>query len=192
MAVTYEQARNELARHISPGALDHCERVASTAVSLAALYGVDESEAALAGLLHDRHRETPPEQLVALAREQGIEVTEVDTAVPYLLHGPVAAATLAEELPELSADVIEAVRSHTFGSPSMSPLGMVVYIADVIEPSRRQEGVETLRESAGVGSLADLFAETYARSLRHLIDSRRRIHPATVSTWNAIVSGSGS
>jgi predicted HD superfamily hydrolase involved in NAD metabolism len=189
VAVTYEQARGLLAQHLSPGALEHSERVASTAVSLAALYGVDEAEASLAGLLHDRHRETPPEELVELARERGIPVTDVDEAVPYLLHGPVAASILADELPGLPQSVLEAIRAHTYGSPAMSALVMIVYIADVIEPSRRHEGVDALREAAGVQPLEDLFAETYARALHHLVDTRRRIHPQTVSTWNSIVSG---
>lgn len=188
MAVTYEQALEALARKLSPAAVDHCERVASTAVSLAALYGVDEAEAQLAGLLHDWHRETAPEVLLERARDLGLEVTEVDEAVPYLLHGPVAEADLAVEFPDMAEAVLTAIGAHTYGLPQMSPLAMIVYVADVIEPSRRQEGVDGLREAAGVAPLAELFADAYARSLHHLIEARRRIHPRTVSTWNRIAA----
>lgn len=190
MTVTYEQARDALAERLTAGAVDHSERVAATAVSLAALYGVDESEAALAGLLHDWHRETPPAELVSRARELGLDVTEVDEAVPYLLHGPVAEADLAKRFPELSPEVLGAVGAHTYGVPNMTRLAMVVYVADVIEPSRRQEGVDGLRAGAGVRSLEELFSEAYARSLHHLIDSRKRVHPQTVATWNNIASES--
>jgi HD superfamily phosphohydrolase YqeK len=72
----------------------------------------------------------------------------------------------------------------------MAPLSMVVYIADVIEPARHQDGVDSLRSSVGVRPLEDLFAEAYASSLHHLIEKRRRVHPQTVATWNAIVSRS--
>lgn len=188
MTVTYEQAREALAQRLTPSAVDHSERVAATAISLAALYGVNEAEAGLAGLLHDWDRETPAEELVALARELGLDVTEVDEAVPYLLHGPVAEAGLAKAFPDLSRDVLGAVGAHTYGVPKMTPLAMVVYIADVIEPSREQSGVEALRSAAGVRPLEELFAEAYAGSLRHLVDSRRRLHPQTVATWNAIVA----
>lgn len=188
MAVSYDQALDALSARLTPAAVDHSERVAATAISLAALYGVDEAEAGLAGLLHDWDRETTPGQLVTCALELGLDVTEVDEAVPYLLHGPVAQAHLARAFPQLSADVLGAVGAHTYGVPDMTPLSMVVYIADVIEPSRQQTGVEELRSHAGVLSLDELFAEAYSGSLRHLIDSRRRLHPQTVATWNAIVS----
>lgn len=188
MAVTYQQARDALAERLTSGALEHSERVASSAVSLAALYGVSETDAALAGLLHDWARETPPEQLVKRARELGLEVTDADVAVPYLLHGPVGAADITARLPELSAQVIDAIETHTFGSQEMTPLAMVVYVADIIEPSRTHDGVQALREAAGVVPLEQLYADAYARSLGHLVETRRRIHPRTVEAWNAIVA----
>lgn len=191
MGLSYEQARHDLASRLSAGALDHSERVAATAASLAALYGVDEADARLAGLLHDWHRELPPAELVARAGRLGLDVTDVDEAVPYLLHGPLAEADLAEAYPDLSPDVLGAVGAHTYGVPNMTPLAMVVYIADVIEPSRRQRGVEELRSAAGTRPLEELFADAYAASLRHLIDTRRRLHPQTVATWNAIVGEAG-
>ena len=66
---------------------------------------------------------------------------------------------------------------------------MVVYVADTLEPDRTHAGVEELRSLIGVVGLEELFARTYADSLRHLVDSRRRIHPETVATWNRIVEG---
>lgn len=190
MSVTYEQAHAQLESRLSPAALGHSERVAATAGHIAALYGADVESARLAGLLHDWHRETPADQLVARARRLGLDVTEVDEAVPYLLHGPVAQADLELEMPDLGEDVLGAIGAHTYGTPDMAPLSMIVYIADVIEPARHQDGVDSLRSSVGVRPLEDLFAEAYAASLHHLIDRRKRIHPQTVSTWNDIAARS--
>lgn len=190
MGVTYERAHAALSQRLSPSGVGHSERVAETAARVAEPYGVDPQHARLAGILHDWHRETPPEELVARAQRLGIDVTEVDEAVPYLLHGPVAQADLEMEFPEISTDVLDAVGSHTYGMPDMSMLSMVLYVADVIEPARHQNGVEMLRSSVGVRPLSDLFAEAYAASLHQLIEKRRRIHPQTVATWNDIASGS--
>ncbi len=187
MSVTYEDAREALARRLSQGSVDHSERVADTAASLADAYGVDRDSARLAGLLHDWDREMPKPLLVDRARELGMDVTDVDEAVPYLLHGPVGVAGVREALPGLSEDVLDAIGAHTFGSAGMSPLAKVLYIADSIEPARRHEGVEALRARVGHLSLDELFAEAYAASLRHLLDARKRIHPRTVATWNDIV-----
>lgn len=188
MTVSYDQAHAHLKPRLSSVALGHSERVAATAAHVASLYGYDPEAARVAGLLHDWHRETPAEELVARARRLGIDVTEVDEAVPYLLHGPVAQADLELEMPELGEDVLVAIGAHTYGMPDMTPLAMIVYIADVIEPARHQDGVDSLRSSVGVRPIEDLFAEAYAASLRHLIDRRKRIHPQTVTTWNDIVA----
>lgn len=188
--LTYDQAHAHLKPRLSPMALGHSERVAATAAHIAALYGADTNAARLAGLLHDWHRETPAEQLVARARRLGLDVAEVDEAVPYLLHGPVAQADLELEMPELPEDVLAAIGAHTYGTPDMAPLSMIVYIADAIEPARHQDGVDSLRSSVGVRPLEDIFTEAYAASLHHLIDRRKRIHPQTLSTWNDIAARS--
>lgn len=188
MTVTYEQAHELVERRLSAASLGHSERVAATAAHLASQYGEDPEAARLAGLLHDWHREMPAEELLQRARELGIEVTDVDEAVPYLLHGPVAQADLSREIPGISEEVLVAVGAHTYGVPDMPRLAMIVYIADVMEPNRHQEGASALRASAGIRTLDDLFAEAYAASLNHLVERRRRIHPQTVSTWNDIAA----
>jgi HD superfamily phosphohydrolase YqeK len=84
--------------------------------------------------------------------------------------------------------VLAAIAEHTFGSPVMGPLSMVVYVADVIEPDRGHPYVSELRESVGRMPLAQLFAEAYAASLAHLVAKRRPIHSVTLDVWNALVA----
>jgi HD superfamily phosphohydrolase YqeK len=66
---------------------------------------------------------------------------------------------------------------------------MVLYVADLTEPERDYQGVSELRAAVGSVPLSELFARGYALSVRHLLDSRRRIHPSTVATWNRFVVG---
>ena len=40
----------------------------------------------------------------------------------------------------------------------MTPLDMVVYLADMIEPNRDYPGVQDLRDAVGAVSLSELFA----------------------------------
>lgn len=188
MSVAYEAARAALAERLSPGALGHSERVARTAAELAEHYGADVAAARLAGLLHDWDRELGDEALLERAQQLGIEISPVDTAVPYLLHGPVAAADLAAAFPGIDPMVLEAVAAHTYGASGMSPVAMIVYIADSIEPHRTHGGVHELREAIGSVPLEELLMRTYAASLAHLIERRRRIHPRTLSTWNDLVA----
>ncbi len=188
MSVDFDTAHATLARRLSEKALAHSERVAATSAGLARIYGVDVDEARLAGLLHDWDRETPREELLAAANRAGIERHSADAAAPRLLHARTAVASLQQELPGLSREVLDAIERHTLGSPDMTPLDMVVYVADMIEPGRAYRGVDDLREAAGTLALEDLFAEAYRHSLMHIIRERRPIHPVTVEVWNALVA----
>jgi predicted HD superfamily hydrolase involved in NAD metabolism len=109
-------------------------------------------------------------------------------AVPYLLHARAGAAEVRATFPHLPDEIARAIELHTMGSPEMSSLDKVVYIADMIEPARSFSGVEKLRDAVGRVSLDELFFLAYARSITHLIKKRRRIHPETVEVWNTLVA----
>lgn len=189
MTPTYDVALTALGARLDERGVSHSVRVAVMAAHLAETYDLDTEEARLAGLLHDWCKNMTGPELLERAGILGIPVTDADRAVPYLLHAPVAAAALKRAFPGISRTVLDAVGAHTYGSATLAPLDMVVYIADTLEPARTHAGAGELRELAGVISLEELFTRTYADSLRHLIESRRRIHPETVATWNQIVGG---
>jgi len=186
-APTYDTMLAALAARLSERSLGHSERVAATAAEIAIGYDIDADAARLAGLLHDWNRDISQSRLLELARGAGLPVTEVEEAFPYLLHGPLGALELAEAYPGLPVEVLHAIEVHTLGDAEMSPVARVVYVADAIEPGRRTSGVEELRALVGAASLDRLFAETYAASLRGLVDRRRRIHGRTLEVWNRIV-----
>ena len=188
MRPAYEALQDMVANRLSPSAFAHSERVAGTAAWIAGVYGVDVENARAAGPLHDWHRETDRAELEQRARENGVPVTDVDRAVPYLLHGPLAAAELAQEVPGLPEDVLDAIAKHTYGGAEMSPLAMVVYVADVIEPDRDHKGVQLLRDEVSTLPLGELFARAYKASVRHVVKTRRHLHPETVATWNRYVA----
>ncbi len=191
-APTYEEARQALRARLGDRALEHSEAVADTAARLAEGYGVDIEAARLAGLLHDWCKETAHDELLAAAMRFGIPVTIVDESRPYLLHGPVGAAELEEEFPGLNADVLRAIRVHTFGAEEMTDLDRVVYVADMIEPGRHYHGVDELRAGAGTEPLSDLMEAAYARSIAHLLRKRKPLHPRTLAVWNHLVARDAS
>ncbi|PKQ19791.1 MAG: phosphohydrolase [Actinobacteria bacterium HGW-Actinobacteria-6] len=189
MTTLWDAALGALGGRLGEAGLRHSLGVAQSAGELAEAYGVDRDEARLAGLLHDWSKDASNEELLSAAVDLGIPVTEVDLAVPYLLHAPVAAAEIRLALPEVSEEVAAAIAAHTYGVVPMQPLDMIVYVADTIEPGRAHEGVEALREAVGQVPLVELFTRAYASSLRHLVETRRRIHPGTIDMWNRLVSG---
>ena len=187
--VSFQAAFEALRDRLDEHAWAHCERVALASGELAAAYGVDTALASLAGLLHDWDRELSADELLAAATEAGIALTPADEALPYLLHARTGAHGIAEALPQVPAEVLSAVSRHTLGSPDMSDLEMVVFVADMIEPAREYPGVDELRSVVGSVSLGELFFRAYQQSIAHLVSARRYIHPETVAVWNALVAG---
>ena len=188
MSVTYEQAHDAIAARLGETALAHCERVAETAGALALVYSVDVESARLAGLLHDWDRERSGDELLAAAEAARIPSPAETRTSPYLLHAHTGAQAVAEALPGIDGAVLAAIAAHTVGSPTMSDLDKVVWLADMLEPARDFDGVDDLREVVGTLSLDELFARAYQHSVAHLVATRRPIHPETVAVWNAMVA----
>ena len=187
-AVSYPDALDAVHAHLGKKAAKHCVRVAEAAHKLALAYDVDAEEARLAGLLHDWDREATPQGLLGEARAAGVDVTSVDAVVPHLLHARTGAIAARSALPGLSDAVVSAISRHTLGAPDMTPLEMVVFLADMIESHRDYPGVETLRDSVGEVALPELFALGYRQSVGHLVEARKPIHPVTVDVWNQYVA----
>ena len=162
----------------------HSLGVTSTALALARVYGVDEFEAAAAGLIHDWDKVLTDDELVARALHYGIKISGSPSAAKPLLHGPVAAYELPQLFPELPSAVFQAVDRHTVGACDMTPLDMVVFVADAIEPNRHGDYAVALRDMVGKSSLDDLFFSCFAQGLVYVIQSGRYLYPTAIQIYN--------
>jgi predicted HD superfamily hydrolase involved in NAD metabolism len=169
-----KDAKNYARERLSDKRYAHTLRVAETIVRLAKLHGLDPERSRLAGLLHDAAREIDMEELLRIAEEDGLSVGDFERERPILLHGPVAAKLAGEDLGVEDGEILDAVRVHTTGEPGMGPLALALFVADKIEPSREQPGVEGLR---------DLAPESLYRAARATLEdsisyNERRDRPA--------------
>ncbi len=118
-----------------------------TAVDLARKYGADEETVAYAALLHDMTKEFPLEEQLKLAEKWNIILDYEQENLPHLIHADTAAAMAREEL-GMWDGVCTAIARHTVGGEGMSREDLIVYLADLMEPTRNYPGVEALREAA--------------------------------------------
>jgi len=175
--IPIERARTAVRRHLKPGAAAHCERTGETARALAVRFGADPDAAQLAGVLHDWSREDTEGHLLEYAEDAGLTVLPEERVHPYLLHARVAAEQVRLAFPGIRLDILSAIAAHTVGAVPMTDLDKIVYVADAIEPARTYDGVDELRATADAGTLDELFAEAYARSIAYVVAKGAPVHP---------------
>ena len=183
----FEYMRKRLQERVKPARYVHSMGVSQAAEQLARIYGVDENDAAVAGLLHDWDKVLSPDELRHIA-EKYTKVSEpVRKNFPEVLHAYTAPYSLRKEFPELSDEVLQAIERHTCAAPEMNALDMVIFIADIIEPGRAFSDIGPLRDAVGRVSLEELFYRTFKSTLIYLLEDNKSIHLDSLSTWNAWV-----
>lgn len=169
----------------------HSIEVANLARKLARINGVDPDKAYLAGLLHDYAKCLSNQELLKIARENNLIIDEIEYKQAELLHGPVGAFLIRQELKITDESILNAVKYHTTGCADMDTLMQIIYIADYTEPGRIFEGVEELRKLV-LEDLSQGVLEGLDTSLKHIINGKRLIHPLTISARNwMLLEGSG-
>ncbi len=116
----------------------HSIGVEYTAASLAFRYEEDVKKARVAGLLHDLAKCIPTDEKLKKAEKFNIEINSSEKANPDLLHGKLGAYYARTKYGIEDTDILSAITYHTTGHPGMSKLDKIIFIADFIEPNRKE------------------------------------------------------
>lgn len=182
----YRRMKALLKERVSERRFQHSKGVAKTARKLARVYGYPNPEQArMAGLVHDWDKRYVGQAARDRVAELGMDIDPtIVESMPWLLHGPTGAEALRRSFPELGEAVFQAVARHTSGAVGMTDLDMIVFTADLIEPSRTFKDVEPVRAAVGKGSLEDLFFTAFKAIFVNLVQNNRMLHPDMVEIWN--------
>ena len=122
-----------------------------------------------------------------MVKENGMEFDEVEEADSKLYHGKVGAIVVKNKY-GLNERIQKALIYHTITAPDMDDLAKIIYIADKIAEGREDESpdVEEERKLAD-NNLDDAMVFIIDRSIEHLIERGRIIHPNAVLTRNKIL-----
>ena len=115
----------------------HSLGVAETAKMLAERFSLDPEAALICGIYHDSYRYISAEEALKEVRMYSISIFKEEEENENLLHAPIAAYHMREDVGPVPLSYIKAVRYHTLGSKDMGALGAVIYIADYTEPGRK-------------------------------------------------------
>lgn len=180
--VKYEKMEYKLKKALDTERYIHTKGVEKTARKMARQFGVDEEKAGLAGLLHDCAK------CLSLAKMnkavKGYPVDDLMRESKSLLHSA-AGRCMAESVYGVTdRDVLEAIRWHTTGHAGMSNLEKIVYLADIIEPSRKPfPGIEELRTLC-MEDLDEAMHKALLMSLDHVASQGKTLHPDTLAALN--------
>jgi predicted HD superfamily hydrolase involved in NAD metabolism len=183
MKYSDQQLMDIIQKRLSPNRYRHSLQVAQVARDLAEQYGVDRGKAYATGLLHDYAKGMSGQELLDRAEIYQLMEQPADSLLPDLLHGPVGAYLVKQELGIEDEEMLAAIAHHTLGAVAMGSLEEIIYLADMIEPGRDYPGMERLKclteRSLEQGMLYGL--ET---TIRYCIDQQRIIHPRSIEVRN--------
>ncbi len=189
---TIERLEADLDEHMrlaKPKRYAHSLSVARTAEQMALAYDVSAFEARVAGILHDWDKVLNDEEQIARARELGVDLGVDARLVCPLLHGMTAARALRDRYPELPDAVWQAIDRHTIGAADMTPLDMVVFVADGAEPIRKDvPAIRHVREMIEAHEpLTEVFWSSFSLGVAYVIQTERYLYPGTLDIYNELV-----
>ena len=138
--------KKRLKDDLSKKRYEHTLGVAYTAASMAMCYGEDVNKAYIAGLLHDSAKCLSDKEKLKAAKKYKVTVTDAERENLELLHAKLGAEFAADYYKIDDEEILSAIRCHTTGKADMSPLEEILFIADYIEPNRKElPGMDEVR-----------------------------------------------
>ena len=143
--IALEEAYTYLRNNLRSDRYMHTLGVISVAKKLAKLNGVSEEKAEIAALSHDIAKNMSKEDMADIIKQNNIKLSLEESISKQLWHSILAPIVARKELKIEDKDILGAIRWHTTGKENMTKLEKIIYIADMIEPSRQFEGVDEIR-----------------------------------------------
>ncbi len=164
----------------------HSWQVSKVAEELAEYYHISTKKAKILGLIHDCAKDYSITELRELINRYHIHLEEIERNIPGLWHAYVGAELARDIFKVHDKEMLDAIRYHSTASSHFGLLGMILYVADKIEPERNSEQLDRIRKLVWQDiSLAML--ELLNRELESLIFRNLIIHPNTLQVRNKIL-----
>lgn len=184
MNLDREQVITWLRAEVSTHRLEHILGVERMAAELATLHNVDPEKAAQAGLLHDLAKFFPPQKLLALAKENHLELDEICRKIPHLIHADISAIVANQEFGVQDEALLKAIANHTLGQPEMDDLSCILFVADALELGRGDDKKLNKLRELSQKNLRKTVWQLCDYTLKHLVKTNQIIHPRMVLTRN--------
>ena len=145
-----------LSQRLTPARLQHSQGVMRVMADLVDIYGLDRDQALTAGLLHDAAKDLNQAQLLALAEEGGIELSDPCDQHPVYLHALVGAFLVQRDLEISDPEVLRAIAAHSYARDGLNGNTCLINclrVADILAPVDAWEGIQKLERWVYAGQL---------------------------------------
>ena len=162
---------------------EHTMGVMYTAASMAMAFHMNPEKALLAGLLHDCGKYGTNEEQLESCKKHQITLSDAELEIPALVHAKLGVYYAKNRYGVSDEEILQAIRYHTTGHPGMSDLEKIVYLADYIEPGRKNiPNLPDIRQLA-FRDLNKAVKTVSGQTLRYLESTGGKTDPATRETW---------
>lgn len=166
----------------------HLFHTRETALELASTHKVEPQKVEVAALGHDLLRVVSGEILLQKARDAHIPVHPIEEQIPILLHGPMAAHTLKSICGVDDTEILEAIHWHSTSHPHMGKVGLVVFLADKLDPHKIAANPQLKKLSTIAQFSLEQAVYNYLKmEITFLLEQGRLIHPASLDTLNYLL-----
>lgn len=183
--MNFEKINQDIKQILSEKRYKHSQGVSKRAVELAKIYGQDIEKAKIVGIAHDIAKEMPKEEAYKYAKENNIELDEIEKMEPSLLHSKIGAEICIKKY-GFTQEMAQAIKYHTTGNINMNTFDKIIYIADKTEENRTyidlQKAIELSNKNLDE---AILYISTIA--IEYSMRKESLIHPDTIHLINKII-----
>ena len=166
---------------------EHTLGVAYTAASMAMCYNEDVNKALIAGLLHDSAKCLSDKDKLKAVKKYKLDITDAERENLELLHAKIGAAFAYDLYDVEDEEILSAIRCHTTGKADMSPLEEILFIADYIEPNRKElPGMDEIRYLA-FHNRTDCIVKIIENTLKYLEGKKSLIDDSSKDTYDFYV-----
>lgn len=137
-----------------------------------------------AAYLHDITKRFSYSSQLILCRKYGILLTSEDLSSPEVIHA-ITAAHVAENMFHETRTVVDAIRWHTTGHPGMKIEEIIMFLADMIEPSRSYPELQEIRDAVDISPYYGLEV-ALMRSLEFIRSKGQIVHSASEEAYRWI------
>ena len=184
MTEELKKISKRLSKILKEDRYEHTLGVMYTSAALAMRYGADIQKSMTAGLLHDCGKYLPPKEQIRLCEKKKITLTESELEMPALVHAKLGAYLARHEYHIKDAEILDAITYHTTGRPDMTLLEKIVYIADYIEPNRKEiPGLAAIRQIVFT-DIDRAVCLSAGSTVRYLKNGGKAVDPMTINTYN--------